>query len=116
MNVQALFALNLCIWHNHLVQSPCHVTTCTCRDLTVTVADAHTVTSVCCCCRCCPGAKPEAVQQDFIDKWWPDKGAADKPSKPRSCSLVEVLLYVGWDVAGVADLHLGTSWLHETVR
>jgi hypothetical protein len=62
------------------------------------------------------GANPETVPQAFIDDWWPDKGAADKSSKPRSCSLAEVLLHMGLDVNGVADLHLGTSWLHEAVR
>jgi hypothetical protein len=62
------------------------------------------------------GADPEAVPQSFIDDWWPDKGAPDSPSQPRSCSLAEVLLRMGLDVNGVADLHLGTSWLHEAVR
>lgn len=79
------------------------------------------------------GAIAAAVTPEFIEHWWPEKAAAaaaaaagsndsngstdiQKPSKPRSCSLAEVLLTLQYDVSGVADMHLGTSWLHEAVR
>jgi hypothetical protein len=62
------------------------------------------------------GADPNAVAGEFVEQVWPDRDADEPSNKPISCSLAEVLLRLGLDVSGVADLHLGTSWLHEAVR
>lgn len=62
------------------------------------------------------GADPNAVAGEFVEQVWPDRDADEPSNKPISCSLAEVLLRLGLDVSAVADLHLGTSWLHEAVR
>jgi hypothetical protein len=78
-------------------------------------------------CRClvvwvyAAGGNPDAVNAAFREKYkQPEEGedseAAAAAAKPRKCSFVELLIAEKADVSGVADVTLGTSWLHEVVR
>jgi hypothetical protein len=69
------------------------------------------------------GGNPDAVNAAFREKYkQPEEGedseaaAAAAAAKPRKCSFVELLIAEKADVSGVADVTLGTSWLHEVVR
>jgi hypothetical protein len=67
----------------------------------------------------CAGGNPDAVNAEFREKYkQPEEGdeAAAAAAKPRKCSFVELLIAEKADVSGVADVTLGTSWLHEVVR
>jgi hypothetical protein len=70
---------------------------------------------------CDAGADHAAVSKEFIEKNCPEFQPVESPDTaatflPRKCSMGELLLLLKLDVAGVADMHLGTSWLHEAVR
>lgn len=74
-----------------------------------------------CAVLCAAGADHAAVSKEFIEKHCPDFQPVEQPDAaaqalPRACSMCELLLLLQLDVAGVADMHLGTSWLHESVR
>jgi hypothetical protein len=78
------------------------------------------------CCLCCTaGGNENAVTAEFREKYKQPDGeaaaadaaaAAADAAKPRKCSFVELLVAEKADVSGVADVTLGTSWLHEVVR
>ncbi|KAF6264579.1 ankyrin repeat-containing domain protein [Scenedesmus sp. NREL 46B-D3] len=61
------------------------------------------------------GGNPDAVNEVFREKYRKLK-AEEAADKPRKCSFVELLVAEKADVSGVADVTLGTSWLHEVVR
>jgi hypothetical protein len=64
------------------------------------------------------GGVPAGAQRNLIDRDWlaTHRISGFPPNTPRTCSFVELLIAEKADISGVADLNLGTSWLHEVVR
>lgn len=58
------------------------------------------------------GADPKLVHTETVEK----HKLPEEPVEPKSCRFVEILVQLKADVSGVADLGLGTSWLHEVIR
>lgn len=68
------------------------------------------------CRGCAAGADPSRLPPEFAAKSQPGGKGGPAPGPPVRCSLVEVLLREQAGMSGVADSHMGSSWLHEVVR
>jgi len=63
------------------------------------------------------GAHATGADYSCLDKDWVEEHAIpEPPPAPIECGFIQVLIKDKADVSGVADLSLGTSWLHEVVR